>query len=283
MKEQLALKYSGPAVDGGQMDAYEAAGGIIAFADFIAIAARAAYGEQAKIKTEVRAFVQGSFKVQFALDFGGILATLFSGVASPKDMYELIHQSFEAWKHLQGENPVSTMTLNDGSIQVENKHGQVAIYRAETINIITHPDAAQAAQRFAAKPLTQGMDSVSIMHDTEQIAEANSVDAPFIGALIARETLTENFITQWVLLESPVFRDGNKWRFSDGSSSFWADVEDRDFLNQVESGRRFGKGDRMFVEMRLRQSGTVTALKQDRAVVRVIDHKPPATQQSFSI
>lgn len=283
MKEQLALKYSGPAVDDGQMDAYEAAAGIIAFADFIAIAARAAYGEQAKIKTEVRAFEHGSFRVQFALDFGGILATLFSGVASPKDMYELIRQSFEAWKHLQGENPTSTTMLQDGSIQLENTHGQVSIFRAETINIITNPDAANAAQRFAAKPLSQGMDSVSISHGNEQIADANTSDASYIGVLIARETLTENLITQWVLLESPVFRDGNKWRFSDGSTSFWADVEDRDFLDQVESGRRFGKGDRMLVEMRLRQSGTITSLKQERSVVRVIDHKPPATQQPLGI
>jgi len=37
------------------------------------------------------------------------------------------------------------------------------------------------------------------------------------------------------------------------------------------------------VEMRLRQSGTITALKQERSVVRVIDHKPPATQHPLSI
>lgn len=265
------------------MDAYEAAAGIIAFADFIAITARAAYGEQAKIRTEVKAFERGSFMVQFALDFGGILATLFTGVANPKDMYELIRQSFEAWKHLQGENPTSTTTLQDGSIQIVNKHGQVAIYRAETINIITHPDAAQAAHRFAAKPLSQGMDQVSISHEGEKIAEANTDDGQFIGTLIARETLTENLITQWLLLESPVFRDGNKWRFSDGGTTSWADVEDTAFLEQVEAGKRFGKGDRMLVEMRLRQSGTTTALKQERAVVRVLEHKPPLSQQPLGI
>jgi len=111
MKDTVALRYSGEAVESGHMDAYEAAAGMIAFADFISIAARAAYGETAKVKTEVRAFEHGSFVVQFALDFGGVMATLFSGIANPKDMYELIKQSFDAWKHLQGENPASSISV----------------------------------------------------------------------------------------------------------------------------------------------------------------------------
>jgi len=62
MKDTLTLRYSGPLVDEGRMDAYETAACIMAFADFLGVAAQAAHGPQARIKTEVRAFSHGSFR-----------------------------------------------------------------------------------------------------------------------------------------------------------------------------------------------------------------------------
>ena len=278
MKDTLTLKYSGAQVRAGRMDAYETAGNIIAFADFIGVAARATYGEGAKLKTEVKAFEHGSFAVQFALDFG-LLQNLFASGPDPRSLYDLIWQSFEAWKHLKGEDPLKTEVTNDGSVHVTNHGGQVAIYRAETINIITSPEAAAAASRFVGKPMEGALDSVTIEHGREVIASSSRADAPYIGFLAARETLTENIVKVWLNLESPVFKEGNKWKFSDGQSSFYAEIEDKAFLADVDKGReRFGKGDLLFVEMRHRQSGTVNGFKLERSIIKVIEHKLPAQQ-----
>ncbi|MDP2827870.1 MAG: hypothetical protein Q8O37_04610 [Sulfuricellaceae bacterium] len=282
MKDALTLKYAGAAVDAGRMDAYEAAGNIIAFADFIGVAARAAYGENAKLKTEIRAFEHGSFAVQFALDFGGILATLLTSAGTPKDIYDLVSQSFSAWKHLRGTDPVEVTAAPDNRISIKNSSGQIAVYRAETINIITSPEASAAAARFVRKPLEGEVETVSItQQDGTEIASANKAEAPYIGFLAARETLTENTMRMWLTLESPTFKGGNKWKFADDRTSFRAPIEDQEFLNRVARHETlFGQDDAMLVDIKIRQSGQpLCTIKADRTILKVVEHRH-APQQS---
>lgn len=282
MTHSITLKYSGPAADSGQMDAYEAAGNIIAFSDFLSVLAKTAYGQQARLKTEVRAFEKGSFAVNFALDMGGIMATLFSGVANPKDLYELSKHSFQAWKHLQGEDPKSVTHVDDRHIEVVNNHGQVATYRADTINIVMSPDAVAAASRFVSKALESDLDRVSIEADSDLIAEASSSEAKFFTHLVSGEVLTENVIRTYLSLESAVFKDGNKWKLSDGQTSFHASIDDVDFIARVESGEeRFGKGDALVVEMRIVQSRTAGSFKTERSILKVHEHRTQFQQKSL--
>lgn len=274
MKDHLKLRYSGAAVNEGRMDAYETAACIIAFSDYMGVVAKAAHGSQAHLKTEIKAFSQGSFAVEFALNYTGILATLFAGITTPKDMYDLVKQSFDAWKHLGGVNPAKLTTQPDGKIEVVNNHGQIAYYRAEVINIISSPEGAAAANRFVRKAVTNGIDSVSIEHDGVALANADTSNAASFGLLVARETLTENTVKQWLMLESPTFKQGNQWKFSDGASAFYAPIEDVDFLKRVAAREvLFGQDDTLLVNLQIRQSGQPGALKVERAVLKVHDHQ----------
>ena len=284
MKDTLTLRYAGPLVDAGRMDAYEAAGNIIAFADFLGVAASAAHGPQAKLKTEIKAFQQGSFAVQFALEFGGIMATLFSGISSPKDMYEIIRQSFDAWRHLAGNDPKATTILDNGAIQVTNNHGQIAVYRAEVINIITSPEASIAAARFVRKPMESEIESVSIECGSETVASATRNEAPYIGFLAAREVLTENTMRMWLMLESPTFKGGNKWKFADDRASFWAPIEDQAFLDQVARRETlFGQDDALLVDIQIRQSGQPPgAIKTERTIIKVHEHRHAPKQANLA-
>lgn len=282
MTHSITLKYSGPAADSGQLDAYETAGNIIAFSDFLSVLAKTAYGQNVKLKTEVRAFEKGSFAVSFALDLGGIMASLFSGIASPKDLYELAKHSFQAWKHLQGEDPKSVTHIDDQHVEVVNNSGVAATFRADTINIVMNQDAVTATSRFVKKALESNLDRVSIEHDGEFITDASSDEAPFFSHLVSGEVLTENVIRSFLSLESAVFKDGNKWKFWDGQSAFHAAIEDKDFLARVESGEeRFGKGDVLVVEMRIVQSSSAGSFKTERSVLKVIEHRIQYQQQSL--
>src|SRR6185312_2354232 len=72
MRDSLILRYAGPDVDDGRMDAYDAAASIMGFADFLGVATKASYGPNARIQTEVHAFRQGSFAIEFAVHLGAI-------------------------------------------------------------------------------------------------------------------------------------------------------------------------------------------------------------------
>jgi len=282
MSHSITLKYSGPAADAGQLDAYEAAGNIIAFSDFLSVLAKTAYGQNVKLKTEVRAFEKGSFAVSFALDLGGIMATILSGMGSPKDLYELAKHSFQAWKHLQGEDPKSVTRIDDQHVEVVNNSGVAATFRADTINIVMSQDAVASTTRFVKKALESNLDRVSIEHDGELIADASSSEAGFFSHLVSGEVLTENTIKSFLSLESAVFKDGNKWKFWDGQSAFHAAIEDKAFLARVETGEeRFGKGDVLVVEMRIVQSRSAGSFKTERSVLKVLEHRIQFQQSSL--
>lgn len=51
----LLLKYNGPAVDGGSMDVYQAAANMMAFSNFIVVAAQELYGDEVKVTAKVTA------------------------------------------------------------------------------------------------------------------------------------------------------------------------------------------------------------------------------------
>jgi hypothetical protein len=281
MKDTLTLRYSGPAVNEGRMDAYETAACIMAFADYLGVVAQAAHGPQARIKTEVKAFSHGSFAVEFALSFAGILATLFTGVASPKDIYDLVRGSFDAWKHLDGKDP-QKITVTNGKAEIINHLGHGAIYRAEVINIISAPEGAAAVGRFVRRAVANGIESVSIERTGEAIAECDEAHARGFGLLVAQETLTENTVRQWLMLESPTFKKGNQWRFSDGATAFHAPIEDTDFLSRVARREAlFGQDDALLVDLQIRQSGQPGALKMERTVLKVHDHKHAPKQESL--
>src|SRR5688500_1749177 len=58
---RMALKYSGPAVDSGLMDVYEASANMIAFSDFVVVLAKHAYGDAVQARASVAGFGRGSF------------------------------------------------------------------------------------------------------------------------------------------------------------------------------------------------------------------------------
>jgi hypothetical protein len=77
-------------------------------------------------------------------------------------------------------------------------------------------------------------------------------------------------------IESAVFKEGNKWRFTDGSRSFHAAIEDASFLARVETGvERFGKNDILIVDLRQLQYAINGELKSEYQVVSVRDHREP--------
>src|SRR5215471_4969459 len=132
MSDRLTLRYFGPDVKSGRMDAYEAAASILGFADFLGAATRAIYGPQARLATEVNAFRRGSFAIDFSIQLGTI-ATLF-GITGPKELLEAVKQAIDLWKFLRGQEPEQTIRIDDQSVKVINSSGDVTVIHAQTLN-----------------------------------------------------------------------------------------------------------------------------------------------------
>ena len=77
MQTRMGLSYSGPAVDAGSMDVYEASANMIAFSEFVVLAAKTQFGIEADIRAQVSGFERGSFITDIVFQVTGATATIF--------------------------------------------------------------------------------------------------------------------------------------------------------------------------------------------------------------
>lgn len=286
--DSITLEYHGPQVELGRMDSYEVAANIIGFSDFLGALSRTTYGSSVELKTEVQGFRKASFDIDFALHIGhagGVLATLLTaGVPpSPKELFNLIKECIKAWIHLNGAPPKSFKPSTDqkNSFEIENQNGQMAIYHANVINVITDTKAGQATEQFAKKQLESGIQHVRIRSTlSKEEATFEKENAHAFVPINIEKPVSESDLTMWLLIESPTFKEGNKWRFSDGQASFSADIVDKSFLERVDKGKeRFGKGDSLQVLMRQTQHRNLKTLRVERAILKVLEHKVASGQE----
>lgn len=284
MRDYWSLEYHGRLVDNGQLRAKDVAKYIMALDDFMSITTYRAYGKDASLTLDVSGFRKASFDIDFALQVANIGAGAIFISNSPKDLIQLATDCIRACLHLQGKQPLDVQKDTiDKSVKIKNNNGDVQVFHIETLNIISDPKAAKSLDTFIREPLSKGIESVvvkSTLHKVEAQAAANDVE--FFKPIDFETPLFTNSVKTGLVIESPSFKDGNKWKFSDGQSSFHAEITDEEFLYKVDSGNeRFGKNDILLVEMDIIQSQTPTGLKIEKIITKVTDHQ--FAQQQGSI
>ena len=293
IQDELALEYHGLPVDAGRMNSYEVAAYIKAFSDFLGVVSRDAYGERIELQTKIQGFSKGSFKIDFAFYIGFVAATIFDQ-ASPmsiKDFLGLIKDSLGLWRFLAGEPPkaISPDPSNQNSFSIENQNGQSIYVSAHVINIVGNEMAGEAVEKFIKSALENNLSHVGLSSKSMgEITKIEKNEASYFVPVITREPRpiqNEQEMQMVLLIESPTFKEGNKWRFSDGENSFPAAIVDEEFLKKInERLERFGKGDELIAKVRFTQSGKFGALKLDRTVIKVIEHRiPPPLSQTGSL
>lgn len=276
LSDLLSLEYHGQPVELGRMDAYQAAANIIAFSDFMGVVTKNTFGEKIELRTEIQGIRGESFDIDFFISIFGYTTTLLTLTGSPsiKDYFEFIKESIRAWKHLKGEPPKTITQQQNNTMQLQNQEGQIIYVNANVINIISDSKASKAAEQFIRKPLESGVSHLfiksSFLIDEVTVEEK---DASAFKQVEMEKPLTSTEIKMGLQIESPTFKEGNKWKFFDGQYSFFADILDEGFIERVNKGiERFGKGDTLIALVRLNQSTTLDTLKMERTVVKVLDH-----------
>lgn len=284
IRDLLSLEYHGNKVAHGQLRAKEVAKYILAIDEFMGVTAKHAYGKQVELTFDVSGFRNESFDIDFVLQVVNLGANAMFATASPKDLILLATDCIKACIHLQGQQPseIRKDTVNK-SVQVTNQQGDTQIFHIETINVIADPKAANSLDSFIREPLAKGLEVVKVkssLHKVEASAAANESD--YFKPIDFETPLFTNSIKTGLVIESPSFKDGNKWKFCDGQSSFYAEIMDVDFLKRVDSGEeRFGKNDILLVEMDVIQTQSPTCLKIEKIITKVIDHQFAQKQQNM--
>lgn len=291
----FSIKYDGPALASHQMDVRELAPALIALSTLLEEANRAAYPSSSEVRVNVKGnFKGGSFGIdliavqsiadQIVSIFAGPTATAAANLLTILGAIGLAKAGggglIGLIKWLNGRTPSSIRTEGDTTIFELQTDDAIETFIVDLVAARLYQSrVVRQALANVVKPLERdGVDYFACVHDgqTEVVVtkdELRAFQSAASEAIVVSDIVSEGVLLQ---IESAVFKADNKWRFSDGATSFFAEIADLDFVARIESGdERFGKGDVLIVDLRRVQSITDNGLKLEYTLERVHAHKAP--------
>jgi hypothetical protein len=291
-EQHFRVTYDGPALDAHTMDVRELAPALLAMADLLKAANAELHGTTAEVRIAVRAsFKEGSFGIDMVF-FQNILTQLtelFSGkeASAAANAIEILMQvGLVGVGGTKGLIGILQWIKGRKVERIEQRNNHAVIHTAdESLEVslvamrLLKNLRVRRELRNVLRPLeTEGVDSFCTSFGTEIGAIVTKNDLPYFSPPADNEDPLSDSISSGLLLkvESAMFKDGNKWRFTDGSRSFLASLEDDEFRSRIESGEeRFGKADVLLVDLRQIQYAIDGELKSEYRIIRVIEHRLP--------
>jgi hypothetical protein len=279
----MTLQYEGPAVESGAMDVRQLAPALLATADLMR-EAHALLGVEGPVpQVDIQATRPGSFIVDLLvadpklpqqvlnlLTSRGATATVNLGT-----MVGFVVWSFGTVRALRNRRIARTEEITPGLVRITLENGDTLEVPPETLRLALDADYRRHL-RAMMQPLAAqtGVTSLTATSgDRSEVVAGQDLRA-FEVPPAQTEDLGESEATLVLRPVNVAFTEGNKWRFSDGETTFYADIQDTQFLQEVDLGvRRFAKNDMLRVRLRTRQTrGTDGDLHTERTVLRVLEH-----------
>jgi len=251
-------------------------------------------GDDTKVALRIHAdFKRGSFQVhvdlvqaQAALD---VASALFPhDLKSAKDILELLFGGggivvgvVELIRLLKGEPIPETKVAIDGGILIDFSNAEMA-----NSTVIISPTAAQVyadpisrkSIEKVLKPLErEGIDEFEVHKDDKMIQRITRNEVQYFktsGALLDQQDDYEGDREGNFSIITASFEGGYKWRLFDGHARFTADITDEAFLERVDAGEKFGKGDVLVGTLHIRQWRDDNGLHAEYQITHVASIKP---------
>jgi len=291
------LVYDGKALENHEISPRELSVALISINDVLNQANQTINRGKTKIEMKVKAsFETGCFKINLKVyqDLLGVAKDLLlsSGVEKlleAKDLLSLIFDEklglIALLLFLKGAKPTKIIENEDGTFAIYRDSHQIKL---EAKVILLYKDyKLRKSLEGCIEPLKKdGIDDFGIILNKKGLCSVKKESTTYFECPQPEQTKLDEdviFITS-VNIVNLSFKEGNKWFVNDGQSSFYAIVEDEDFLRKIDNSVvEFSKGDILRVKIRREQffSPDDEKLKIENYIMEVLDHKKPHIQLSI--
>lgn len=299
-KASFNVLYDGPALANSEMDVRELAPALLALGSLLEEANTVLNDGRAQVAVQVKAtFKTGCFGIELEVTQSLLQQahSLFSNdcVSSAKELLEwlgLIQDNAEKFaagvagllyliKKIRGRRINQVVLLDSGKVRIVLD--DAAIETEEKVLKLYRQYRVRQALEAVLKPLeSEGIDTFAVtnLKQTERFIEVTRSERVYFKTPEPEsELLADNEFEVNLQIVSISFQDGNKWRFNDGASVFYADMLDESFTAQVAaSATSFTKGDILKAKVRRVQSVSGEAFKTEYTVLKVLEHRKAAAQ-----
>lgn len=289
--EKARIAYTGSSLNDGTMPVKDLAPALLAFTELVESAYRAIGGTKpVKVMLNQDSLHKGSFDITFLLNLDilqqvklfmstaqeigltDLLTVLGWGTAAGKGIFWLI-KKIHGRKIKSIDAPRGEITLADGeTIQTD----------PNTIKVFLNVDCRVSVEKVIEPVKQEGIDGFELRdpdrnnqeqtllqidkRETELFKAPPAADEGDIESDTAEQEMLARIIS--------VNFDLGKWRLSDGTNSFWASIEDKDFLQKVDKGElSFRKGDMLRIRYYVHQAVKNGKLSSDYIITSVLELK----------
>lgn len=286
--EQFTIIYDGEALASHEFDVRELAPALLGIADLLEETNKVINGDKARVQINVKGnFKTGSFPIDFNVvqDVFTQLTNLFNQptVQAAVNLIEILGFTaggrigllkFIRW--LKGREIKQITKITDtADVKIELKDGDNIQIPEAVIGLFSNLKVRQSLETVIFKPLSrEGIGVFKVKHNTTVVEITKEEKDYFTTPELEDEIISTNTVEKSLQLLTISFVDGNKWRFSDGSSQFYAEIKDDKFVEQVKSGiTSFAIDDIFRVKLKEIQKLTAGGIRAEFEVLEVIDHR----------
>lgn len=301
-KTKLVIAYTGPAVDEGMMDIRDLGPALMALGDFINGANKIVNHDNSTIAVNVHAdFQKGSFEIHLELVRTIVeqLQSLFTTAVSVEELMNYLGmastiQSLVGLPNLldlirwaKAHKIKKAVKNNDNTVTITGENGTTIIVHANVVNIYQSVPVRESLEKMVEPLEREGIDSFEVRKTgektvTEAVITKEEKESFILSKddLAIKDELIKRTYESWVKILKVDFEE-LKWRFKTDSNKFYATVEDKAFLDKIESGDIvFSKGDSMKVLLEETQEYKADAntIKSEYKVLEVLEYRRRARE-----
>lgn len=298
------IAFEGEAFEDGEIDVNDLAPALLALGDVVQSANRALNGDRADARLKLKATREGSFEALLSIDISMIdaIKDMLDAVADNPDriiaadqLLDLLLKGgkiaggtvlglFAAVRCLKGRRPKKVNERDNGTTSITVEETTI-IVDSRTVRLLEDPPTREALEEFSDKSL--GVPGVTAIRVGEKgspddlVLTSSDRSAFKVPEPVDEEPKVEVVEREvWLKIITSHFRDGYKWRFTDGGEKpFTAEMADPQFIRQVQEGKiTLSANDTLRCRVREEQRLSFSGLTKTQQVVEVLEHIPGARQ-----
>lgn len=282
-KYDFSVRYYGNALEDNRIPVKDLAPSLLALSEAFQEVQRITHPYEEPLSLDIKATEKGSFIVDLILTNGkDLLAQAMdflngnesNALASLVMYVEIFRGAIKLIKKLKNFKIKNREETTDSKTKITFEDKTTIEIPKESLEATKNIEFRKNMKEVISPLQTDGVDGIDFYHEKEESVRIDKKDIPaFEVPEIEDKELETDESEVYLQIINVAFEHG-KWKFSNGTNTFYAAIEDEEFIDAVKKNKQqFGSTDTLKAKLRTSQKiDKEGKLKSEFTVLKVLDH-----------